>query len=293
MENSVTGAAEKAAEKLVDYTNADHLIALVTDHGTSIGMKVVAAIVIYVLGRWLSRMVVKLVRKAFQKANMEDTLEKFLCNMLNAVLLVVVIIAAIGALGVQTTSLLAVLGAAGLAVGLALQGSLSNFASGVLIVAFRPYKVGDFIEAAGVAGTVKEVQIFTTIIHSPDNKKILVPNSQIMSGTITNYSANDTRRVDLIVGCSYGDDLDQVRKVLNDIVAGDERILKDPAPTIEVVALGDNSVNFVVRPWVNSGDYWAVHFHLHEQVKKRFDAAGLNIPFPQRDVHVYQHGVAN
>lgn len=293
MEDSITGAAGKAAEKLIDYTNADQLIVLVTEHGTSIGAKVIAAIVIYVLGRWLSRIVVKVARKAFQKARMEDTLEKFLCNMLNAVLLVVVIIAAIGALGVQTTSLLAVLGAAGLAVGLALQGSLSNFASGVLIVAFRPYKVGDFIEAAGVAGTVKEVQIFTTIIHSPDNKKILVPNSQIMSGTITNYSANDTRRVDLIVGCSYGDDLDQVRKLLNDLLASDGRILTDPAPTVEVVALGDSSVNFVVRPWVNSADYWAVHFHLHDQVKKRFDAAGLNIPFPQRDVHLYQHGAAN
>ncbi|WP_291991930.1 mechanosensitive ion channel domain-containing protein [Candidatus Accumulibacter sp. ACC003] len=290
MATTAAELVEKTAAKAIDYTNADQLIVLVTEHGTSIGMKAVTAIVIFLLGRWLARVVTNIARKTFQRAKMEDTLEKFLCNMLNAVLLVVVIIAAIGALGVQTTSLLAVLGAAGLAVGLALQGSLSNFASGVLIVAFRPYKVGDFIEAAGVAGTVKEVQIFTTVIHSPDNKKILVPNSQIMSGTITNYSANATRRVDLIVGCSYGDDLDQVRALLNDIVAGDERILKDPAPTVEVVALGDNSVNFVVRPWVEAANYWAVHFHIHEQVKKRFDQAGLNIPFPQRDVHLYQHG---
>lgn len=290
MATTAAELVEKTAAKAIDYTNADQLIVLVTEHGTSIGMKAVTAIVIFLVGRWLARVVTNIARKTFQRAKMEDTLEKFLCNMLNAVLLVVVIIAAIGALGVQTTSLLAVLGAAGLAVGLALQGSLSNFASGVLIVAFRPYKVGDFIEAAGVAGTVKEVQIFTTVIHSPDNKKILVPNSQIMSGTITNYSANATRRLDLIVGCSYGDDLDQVRALLNDIVAGDERILKDPAPTVEVVALGDNSVNFVVRPWVEAANYWAVHFHIHEQVKKRFDQAGLNIPFPQRDVHLYQHG---
>ncbi|MBE2257243.1 MAG: mechanosensitive ion channel [Rhodobacteraceae bacterium] len=293
MEKTATEAVGKTAAQVVDYTNADQLVVLVTEQGTSIAMKVVAAILIFLVGRWLVRVITGFARTAFRKANMEDTLEKFLCNMLHAVLLVVVIIAAIGALGVQTTSLLAVLGAAGLAVGLALQGSLSNFASGVLIVAFRPYKVGDFIEAAGVAGTVKEVQIFTTIIHSPDNKKILVPNSQIMSGTITNYSANDTRRIDLIVACSYGDDLDKVRKVLNEIVAGDERILKDPAPTIEVVALADNSVNFVVRPWVNSSDYWGVHFHVTEQVKKRFDESGLNIPFPQRDVHLYQHGAAS
>lgn len=290
MANEAVDAVEKAAAQVIDYTKVDQLIALATEHGTSIGLKVIAAVLIFIVGRWLSRVVTDLSRKAFQKAGMEDTLEKFLCNILSAILLVVVIIASIGALGVQTTSLLAVLGAAGLAVGLALQGSLSNFASGVLIVAFRPYKVGDFIEAAGVAGTVKEVQILTTILHAPCNKKILVPNSQIMAGTITNYSANDTRRVDLIVGCSYRDDLDQVRRVLKEIVASDERILEDPAPTIEVVALGDSSVNFVVRPWVKASDYWAVHFHVHEQVKKRFDAAGLNIPFPQRDVHVYQHG---
>ena len=289
MEGSTLAAVEKAATQVLDYSNIDQLIVLATEQGMSIVMKVVAAILIFVIGRWLAKLGTNLARKGFQKTGMEDTLEKFLGNMLSAVLLVVVIIAAIGALGVQTTSLLAVLGAAGLAVGLALQGSLSNFASGVLIVAFRPYKVGDFIEAAGVAGTVKEVQILTTIIHSPDNKKILVPNSQIMAGTIINYSANDTRRLDMIVGCSYGDNLDAVRKLLNELVASDERILKEPAPTVEVVALADSSVNFVVRPWVNSGDYWAVHFHLHEQVKKRFDAAGLNIPFPQRDVHVYRH----
>ena len=293
MAADAVAAVEKAAEKIIDYSNVEQVIVLATEHGTSIGLKLVAAILIFFIGRWLAKVITSVARKTFQRARMEDTLEKFLCNLLSAVLMVVVVIAAIGALGVQTTSLLAVLGAAGLAVGLALQGSLSNFASGVLIVAFRPYKVGDFIEAAGVAGTVKEVQILTTILHAPCNKKILVPNSQIMAGTITNYSANDTRRLDLIVGCSYSDDLDQVRQVLKEVVASDERILEDPAPTIEVVALGDSSVNFVVRPWVKASDYWAVHFHIHEQVKKRFDAAGLNIPFPQRDVHVYQQGPAN
>ncbi len=185
--------------------------------------------------------------------------------------------------------MLAVLGAAGLAVGLALQGSLSNFASGVLIVAFRPYRVGDYIEAGGVAGTVEDVQIFTTVMNSPDNKRIIVPNSHMMAGAITNYSANETRRINLVVGCGYGDDLDEVRQALEDIVAADSRILQDPPTTIAVSELGESSVNFVVRPWVKSQDYWGVHFDLTETIKKRFDANGISIPFPQRDVHVYQH----
>jgi small conductance mechanosensitive channel len=210
--------------------------------------------------------------------------------MLSALLTIVVLIAAIGALGVQTTSLLAVLGAAGLAVGLALQGSLSNFAAGVLIVAFRPYKVDDVIEAGGVTGTVRAVAIFTTIINTVDNKKIIVPNSQIMNGIIINYSANDKRRVDMLIGCGYQNDLDKVRTVLNKIMESDPRILKTPAPTIAVTALGETSVNLVVRPWVKTADYWDVYFYVHEQIKKDFDAAGITIPIPPRDVHIYQHG---
>jgi len=209
--------------------------------------------------------------------------------MLYYTLMAAVIIATINQLGVQTTSLLAVVGAAGLAIGLALQGSLSNFASGVMIVLFRPYKVGDVIEAGGVTGSVIEVQIFTTIMKTPDNKKIIVPNSQVMAGEITNYSANPTRRVDLVAGCGYDDDLDKVRGVLEGIIAADDRILSDPAPTIAISELADSSVNFVVRPWVNSADYWGVYFDLTEQIKKRFDAEGISIPYPQRDVHVYKH----
>ena len=257
------------------------------------GINVALALIIFVIGRIVARFVTNLVRKALARTEMEDTLERFLCNILYALLMVVVIIAAINQLGVETTSLLAVLGAAGLAIGLALQGSLSNFAAGVLIVAFRPYKVGDFIEAGGVAGTVEEVQIFTTILRSPDNKKIIVPNSQVMAGEIVNYSAKDTRRVDLVAGCGYGDDLDKVSRVLNDIVNSDERVLKDPEPTIAVSELGDSSVNFVVRPWVKAGDYWPVYFDLTKTIKKRFDAEGIAIPFPQRDVHVYQHGASD
>jgi small conductance mechanosensitive channel len=288
MEEEVSGAAEAAASAL-NLPNPDQVMVLVTEQGTTIGMKVVAAILIFLVGRWIAHLVVRAVRTALAKTEMEDTLEKFLCNILNALLMVVVLIATIGALGVETTSLLAVLGAAGLAIGLALQGSLSNFASGVLIVAFRPYKVGDFIEAGGVAGTVKEVQIFTTIINTGDNKKVIVPNSQIMDGTIINYSGNETRRVDLVVGCSYDDDIDKVYKVLQEIIASDERILKDPAPAIALNTLADSSVNFNVRPWVNAADYWGVYNGVTEQVKRKFDEAGLNIPYPQTDVHLYKH----
>jgi small conductance mechanosensitive channel len=183
----------------------------------------------------------------------------------------------------------AIVGAAGLAIGLALQGSLSNFAAGVLIVMFQPYRVGDYVEAAGVAGTVQEVQIFTTLLRTPDNKTVIVPNSQIMSGTIVNYTANDTRRIDLQVGCGYGDDLDAVRGALTAVVSEHPGVLAEPVPTVAVEALGESSVDFVVRPWVKSADYWNVRFDLIEKIKKRFDADGLSIPYPQRDVHVHRH----
>jgi small conductance mechanosensitive channel len=218
---------------------------------------------------------------------MDITLRRFVANLARMLLMLFVIIAAIHQLGIQTASLIALLGAAGLAVGLALQGSLSNFAAGVLIVLFRPYKVGDWIEGGGVSGAVEEVQILTTVLKTGDNKRVIIPNSQIMGTTITNYSANETRRVDLVVGVSYSDDLDKVRKELEGLVAADERILKDPAVTIAVSELADSSVNFVLRPWVNTADYWGVYFDLTEAIKKRFDEVGISIPFPQRDVHIH------
>ena len=253
------------------------------------GINLITAIVIFYVGRMGVHLITKGIRKVMTAQEVDKTLISFVSNLINMILLVIVVIAAVGALGVQTTSFIAVLGAAGLAVGLALQGSLSNFAAGVLIVAFKPYKVGDFIEAGGVSGSVEEVQIFTTVLKSPDNKKVIVPNSQVMAAEIVNYSANDTRRVDLVAGCGYDDDLDKVRRILNEIVSGDERILTDPAPTIAISELADSSVNFVVRPWVKGADYWGVYFDLTEQIKKRFDAEGVSIPYPQRDVHVYQH----
>jgi small conductance mechanosensitive channel len=223
-----------------------------------------------------------------EKQQVDKTLVTFVSNLVNMILLMVVIIAAIGALGVQTTSFIAVLGAAGLAIGLALQGSLSNFAAGVLIVFFRPYKVGDWVEAAGISGAVEEVQILTTVLKTGDNKRVIVPNAQIMGSIITNYSANDTRRVDMVIGVSYDDDLDKVRSTLEEIVAADERVLDEPACTIAVSALADSSVNFVVRPWVATSDYWGVMFDLTEAIKKRFDKDGISFPFPQQDVHLYQ-----
>jgi small conductance mechanosensitive channel len=218
----------------------------------------------------------------------DKILETFVCNLAYWTIMTFVIIAAINQVGIQTTSLIAIMGAAGLAVGLALQGSLSNFAAGVLIVVFRPYRVGDWVEAAGISGAVEQVQILTTVLKTGDNKQIIVPNSQIMGSIITNYSANETRRVDLTVGVSYGDDLDKVRATIRELVDADERILKDPACLIAVATLADSSVNFTVRPWVKTADYWGVMFDLTEAIKKRFDQEGISIPFPQQDVHLYK-----
>jgi len=264
------------------------LIDMVKTTGVELAINIVTALAIFFIGKWVAGLLTKGVRALMQKQEVDKTLETFVGNLVRMVLMLFVIIAAIGAVGVQTTSLIAVVGAAGLAVGLALQGSLSNFASGVLIVLFRPYKVGDWVEAAGISGAVVEVQILTTILKTGDNKQVIVPNSQIMSSVITNYSANDTRRVDLVIGVSYDDDLDKTRRTLEELVAADDRILDDPAVTIAVSALADSSVNFVVRPWVKSADYWGVMFDLTEAIKKRFDEEGISFPFPQQDVHLYQ-----
>jgi small conductance mechanosensitive channel len=263
-------------------------LALVQTNGLEFGKNIAVALAIFYIGRFVVRMVTKMLRRGMQKQDVDKTLETFVCNLISSILMAFVIIAAISQVGVQTTSLIALVGAAGLAVGLALQGSLSNFASGVLIVLFRPYKVGDFIEAAGIAGSVEEVQILSTVLKTGDNKRVIVPNSQIMDSIITNYSSNDKRRVDMVVGVSYEDNLDAVRKTLEELVAADERILKDPACTIAVSELADSSVNFVLRPWVATADYWGVKFDLTEAIKKRFDEVGISFPFPQQDIHLYQ-----
>ena len=256
--------------------------------GLDFGMKVLIALVIFFVGRMIARLVTKGLHNVMQSQKVDKILETFVCNLAYWALMIFVIIAAINQIGVQTTSLIALMGAAGLAVGLALQGSLANFAAGVLIVMFRPYRVGDFVEAAGISGTVLQVQLLTTILKTVDNKQIIVPNGQIMGSIITNYSANDTRRVDMTVGVSYDDDLDKVRSTLQELVNADDRILKDPECLIAVSELADSSVNFNLRPWVNAADYWGVKFDLTEAIKKRFDKEGISFPFPQQDVHIYK-----
>jgi small conductance mechanosensitive channel len=260
---------------------------MVKTTGVDFVINVIVAILIFYIGKWVVNLIVEGMLKAMRKGDMDKTLRRFVANLARMLLMLFVIIAAINQLGIQTASLIALVGAAGLAVGLALQGSLANFASGVLIVLFRPYKVGDFIEGGGISGSVEEVQILTTVLKTGDNKRVIIPNSQIMGSTITNYSANDTRRIDLVVGVSYDDDLDQVRSELEKLVAADERILDEPAVTIAVSELADSSVNFVVRPWVKTADYWGVYFGLTEAVKKRFDEVGISFPFPQQDVHLH------
>ncbi len=253
------------------------------------GLKILAAIVIFIVGRWIARALKNVIKRMMTKGNVDDILVSFVGNLTYIALLAFVIIAALNQLGIQTTSFIAVIGAAGLAVGLALQGSLANFAAGVLMIIFRPFKAGDYIEGAGVAGVVEKVHIFTTQIKTPDNKTIIIPNGKLMGDNITNYSTKDTRRVDMVIGVGYGDDLKKVREILEDILAKDDRILEDPAPTIGVLELGDNSVNFAVRPWVKTQDYWGAYFDVTETVKRRFDEEGISIPYPQRDVHLYEY----
>lgn len=252
------------------------------------GPSVLKAVLTLFFGWVVARILRSLARRLMLKAHIEVTLVGFVANLTYAILMTLVVVSAVQALGVQTTSFVAVLGAAGLAVGFALQGSLANFAAGVMLIIFRPFRAGDYVEAGGVSGTVEEVQIFATMMKTPDNKRVVLPNSAITGGTITNYSAKDTRRVDMIFGIGYGDDIKKAKAVLEEILAKDERVLADPAPKVAVLELGDSSVNFVCRPWVKTPDYWDVLFDTTEAVKNRFDAENITIPFPQRDVHLHQ-----
>ncbi len=248
------------------------------------------AIVVLVVGWWLIGKVVKIAMKTMDKNDLDLTLQRFLSSIIGIGLKALLIVSVASMVGIATTSFVAVLGAAGLAVGLALQGSLSNFAGGVLLILFKPYKVGDFIEAQGHAGVVQSIQIFNTVMKTGDNKTIIIPNGPISNGSITNYSTEDTRRVDMSFGIGYDDDIDAARDALEEIIAGDDRILKDPAHMIVVAELADSSVNFTVRVWVNSADYWGVFFAMQETVKKTFDAKKISIPYPQQDVHMHNVG---
>ncbi len=250
------------------------------------GINIFFAIAIFIIGRIVAKMIVRLLKKILHKTGMDDILINFVSSIANTALLLFIIIAALDQLGVDTTSLIALLGAAGLAVGLALQNSLQNFASGVMLIVFRPFKAGDMVEAGGTAGVVESITIFNTILRTGDNREVIVPNGSIYNDNIINYSARDTRRIDMVFGIGYDDDIKQAKEIMQQILDSDERIHKDPAPLVAVAELADSSVNFNVRPWVNTGDYWAVKFDLTEKIKLAFDANNISIPYPQMDLHI-------
>lgn len=252
------------------------------------GINIILALGIFIFGRWLAKIIVRVVKRIMRKTNMDDVLVGFLTSILNSVLIVVIVIAALEQLGVNTTSLVAVFAAAGLAVGLALKDSLSNFSAGIMLISFKPFKPGDYIEAAGIAGVVEIISIFNTQLRTGDNREVIVPNSQIYSGIITNFSAREQRRIDLVIGIGYEDNIQSAKQILEEILKADERILKDPAPVILVSELGESSVDLAVRPWVKSEDFLMARSNLLETIKSEFDAAGITIPFPQRHVHMQQ-----
>jgi small conductance mechanosensitive channel len=254
------------------------------------GMKFITAIVVLIVGLIVIKLITKALVRVMKKSNVNESLIPFLKSMTNILLKVMLVISVMGMVGIQMTSFIAVLGAAGLAVGLALQGTLQNFAGGVMILLFKPYEVGNFIEAQGFMGTVKEIQIFTTVLTTPDNRKVIIPNSPLATGSITNFSAMPTRRIDFAFGIGYGDDIDKAKDILLKMAQKDERVLKEEnPPAVMVDALGESSVNLKLRIWVKSEDYWSLWCDTQEGVKKQFDAAGISIPFPQRDVHLYNH----
>ena len=254
------------------------------------GIKVVGALAVLIIGMMIAKGIRNAVRKALEHSKLDNTLVPFLTKLVYYGLMAFVVLAVLNLFGIQTTSFIAVLGAAGLAVGLAMQGTLSNFSAGVMLLIFRPFEVGDYIDAGGTAGTVKEIGIFATTLHSPDNVRIVVPNSAVYGQTIKNFSANDTRRNDMVVGVSYDDDLNKVAEIINRVLASDERVLKDPEPLVAVSEMADSSVNFVVRPWCTKEDYWALRFDLTKKLKEELEAGGCSIPYPQQDVHMHQVG---
>jgi small conductance mechanosensitive channel len=265
-------------------TYSDQAIQLAMTYGPNLLM----AIITLVIGLWIIKFIVKMADKAMVRAKLELSLQRFLGSFIGVVLKILLLISVASMIGIATTSFVAILGAAGLAVGLALQGSLANFAGGVLILLFKPFKVGDFIDAQGYMGTVHAIQIFNTVLKTPDNKTIIIPNGALSNGSLTNFSTEPTRRVDMDFGIGYEDDIAKAKSVLNRMVTEDSRVLKEPVFQIVVGELGDSSVNFKVRAWCNASDYWGIYFDMQEKVKYAFDKEGISIPFPQRDVHLYQ-----
>jgi small conductance mechanosensitive channel len=266
----ITSIMDTASELLVEF-----------------GTKLLGALAVLIIGLWIASMIMKAVRSGFEKRDLSPSLRPFLSGLISTLLKALVVISAASVLGIEMTSFAALLGAAGLAVGMALSGTLQNFAGGVMVLIFKPYEVGDVIEAQGYTGSVKSIQIFNTILNTPDNKVIIIPNGPISTGSLVNYSKEDKRRVDWTVGIGYGDKYDKAKEVIERFIQEDERILKDPAHFIGLGELADSSVNITVRAWVKPADYWGVFFDMNEKIYKNFDKEGLNIPFPQMDVHVH------
>ncbi|MHC4553318.1 MAG: mechanosensitive ion channel family protein [Planctomycetota bacterium] len=302
--DEVVAAAQEAAEKPEDSIGAalegdsvseifENLKAYIAQNGIDILLCLLKAAAIFFIGRFVANLVANLATKVLEKGKIDPTLNKFVHNLLYAALLTFVIIAALGALRVNTGSFIAVVGAAGLAVGLALQGSLSNFAAGVMMIVFKPVRVGDYVEVGGASGTVKEITIFTTVLAGIDNVRKIIPNAQVTGSNIINYTVNGTRRVDLVMGVAYEDDIKKAKQVLLDVLKGNDKVLGDPAPFVGVLELADSSVNFAVRPWCKSEHYWDVYFEITEAAKYALEENGLTIPFPQRDVHLIQEASAS
>lgn len=270
------------------FLDSDMLINIQNEYILPWGINILTALAVFIIGRIVVGLVMRLFKKLLHKSKMDSMLINFITSILSSLLLLFVIVASLDQLGVNTSSLIAIVGAAGLAIGLSLQDSLKNFAAGVLLVVFRPFKEGHFIEAAGVSGVVESISIFNTVMRTGDNREVIVPNGPIYGGVITNFSKRDTRRIDMVFGIGYDADLLKAKKLLAEILSEDTRILPEPESVIAVSELADSSVNFVVRPWVKTSDYWAVRWDTTEKVKLRFDAAGISIPFPQMDVHLHK-----
>ena len=268
------------------------LLATLQELAATWGLRALGALAFLLVGRIVARSVGRAVERALKRSHFDDTLTPFIGNIVYTLVLLAVIIAAAGMVGIQAGSFIAIIGAAGLAVALAFQGTLSNFASGIMLLTFRPFQVGDFVDAGGTMGSVQEIGVFTTTLATPDNVKIIIPNSQVSGAIIRNYSANENRRIDLVVGVGYDDDLNVAPDTILKVIQADDRVLEDPAPTVAVDNMGASSMDFVVRPWVKGADYWEAKWALTKALKEELEAAGCNIPYPQRDVHLYSHDTA-
>lgn len=290
--DSLQVATDKIDQTIASADGLDKLT-LVTqqliDSGIEAGSNILKAVIVFLVGRFLVRMLNRLVKRLMDKRNVDISVKTFVSSLVNILLTLLLVVSVVGALGVETTSFAALMASAGVAVGMALSGNLQNFAGGLVILLFKPYKVGDWIEAQNVSGTVKEIQIFHTILTTADNKLIYVPNGALSSGVVTNYNNQITRRVEWIIGVDYGEDFDKVEKVVSELLATDKRILNDPAPFIALNALDASSVNVVVRVWVNSADYWGVYFDINKAIYTTFNEKGINFPFPQLTVHQASH----